>query len=195
MAAMKSSFFALVSRMSLIERWGLMRSTVKEDVAQHTLQVAMLAHALCTIENELFDGKYDAPLAAVYALYHETAEVLTGDLPTPVKYYDKAINTAYKRIERRAEEKILATLPDELRPAYTPIVIADDCEELRLVKCADKLCALIKCVQERKAGNTEFDVAYESTLKELQSSEYKSVAYFMENFLPAYSESLDILLT
>ena len=192
---MTSKFFAFLDRMKLIDRWALMRNTTKEDVAQHTMQVAMIAHALCVIENTLYGGKYDADRAAVIALYHESAEVVTGDLPTPVKYYDDNINKAYKNIEARAEEKLLGTLPDELKGAFAPLVSPDKkSPEYRLVKCADKLCALIKCVEELAVNNNEFKNAYEATEKILRSAPEKSVKYFLDVFIPAYSMSLDYLL-
>lgn len=192
---MISKFFAFLDRMKLIDRWALMRNTAVEDVAQHTMQVAMIAHALCVIENTLFDGDYDAEHAAVTALYHEAAEVVTGDLPTPVKYYDEDINRAYKNIERRAEQKLIDTLPDALKDAFAPFVKPDKKDkEYAIVKRADKLSALVKCVEELAVGNTEFKNAYDATLKSLEGVPEKSVAYFLETFMPAYSMSLDNLL-
>lgn len=172
-----------------------MRNTTAEDVAQHTTQVAMLAHALCVIENKLYGGNYDSEKAAVLALYHESAEVVTGDLPTPVKYYDTDINRAYKNIEHRAEQKLLDTLPAELKDAFAEYVQPDrKSAEIKIVKRADKLSALIKCVEELAVGNKEFEKAYEATVKELKSAEEKSVGYFLDVFIPAYSMSLDYLL-
>ncbi len=192
---MTSKFFAFMDRMKLIDRWALMRNSSTEDVAQHTMQVAMIAHALCIIENKLFGGDYDAEKAAVLALYHEAAEVVTGDLPTPVKYYDDDINRAYKNIEHRAEDKLIETLPPELKDEFAPFVRPEKtCKEYRLVKCADKLGALIKCVEELAVNNNEFQNAYAATKKELDAAPEKSVKYFMETFVPAYSMSLDYLL-
>ncbi len=192
---MTSKFFAFLDRMKLIDRWALMRNTTNEDVAQHTMQVALLAHALCVIENTLFGGALDANKAATLALYHESAEVVTGDLPTPVKYYDDDINRAYKNIEHRAEMKLIETLPDELKSAFSPFVQPDKTSaEYKIVKRADKMSALIKCVEELAVGNNEFKNAYESTIKELESASEKSVGYFLDVFLPAYSMSLDYLL-
>ncbi len=192
---MKSKFFAFLDRMKLIDRWALMRNTSTEDVAQHTMQVAVIAHALCTIENKIYGGELDAEKAAVIALYHETAEVVTGDLPTPVKYYDADINRAYKNIEHRAEQQLIDTLPEELKDAFKVYVQPDkDSREYRIMKCADKMSALIKCVEELAVGNNEFKSAYEGTLKELQSAPEKSVAYFLKVFIPAYSMNLDSLL-
>lgn len=194
---MVSKFFAFLDRMKLIDRWALMRNTAVEDVAQHTMQVAMIAHALCVIENTLFPSgtPLDAEKAAVLALYHESAEVVTGDLPTPVKYYDGDINRAYKNIEHRAEQKLVDTLPSELKAAFSCYVKPDKaCHEYVYVKRADKLSALIKCVEELAVGNKEFEKAYASTLESLTGVPEKSVGYFLETFIPAYSMSLDSLL-
>lgn len=192
---MVSKFFAFLDRMKLIDRWALMRNTAVEDVAQHTMQVAMIAHALCVIENTLYGGKLDAEKAAVLALYHESAEVVTGDLPTPVKYYDQDINRAYKNIESRAEQKLIDTLPSELKSAFAPYVKSDKSEaEQIIVKRADKMSALIKCVEELAVGNKEFEKAYDATLKSLESVPERSVKYFLDVFIPAYSMSLDSLL-
>ncbi len=172
-----------------------MRNTTTEDVAQHTMQVAMIAHALCVIENTLFGGMLDADKAAVLALYHESAEVVTGDLPTPVKYYDADINRAYKNIEHRAELKLIETLPEELKSAFSECVQPDrKCAEYVFVKRADKMSALIKCVEELAVGNAEFKNAYDATASELNGATEKSVKYFLDTFIPAYSMSLDYLL-
>ena len=192
---MTSKFFAFLDRMKLIDRWALMRNTSVEDAAQHTMQVAMIAHALCVIENTLCGGKLDANKAAVLALYHESAEVVTGDLPTPVKYYDDDINRAYKNIEHRAEQKLINTLPEELKAAFAPCVTPEKSSaEYVFVKRADKMSALIKCVEELSVGNKEFEKAYEATAESLKSVPEKSVAYFLDTFIPAYSMSLDSLL-
>lgn len=192
---MVSKFFAFLDRMKLIDRWALMRNTSVEDVAQHTMQVAMIAHALCVIENELYGGKLDANKAAVMALYHESAEVVTGDLPTPVKYYDADINRAYKNIEHRAERKLVETLPEELKHAFAPFVSPEkDCPEYVFVKRADKMSALVKCVEELAVGNGEFKKAYDATVASLADVPEKSVKYFLDVFIPAYSMSLDSLL-
>ena len=192
---MVSKFFAFLDRMKLIDRWALMRNTSVEDVAQHTMQVAMIAHALCVIENTLYGGALDAEKAAVLALYHESAEVVTGDLPTPVKYYDADINRAYKNIEHRAEQKLVDTLPDELKNPFAPFVKSDkSAPEQAYVKRADKLSALIKCVEELSVGNKEFEKAYDATLASLRNVPERSVKYFLDTFIPAYSMSLDSLL-
>lgn len=192
---MVSKFFAFLDRMKLIGRWSLMRNTTTEDVAQHTMQVAVIAHALCVIENTLYGGDYDAEKAAVLALYHESAEVVTGDLPTPVKYYDSDINRAYKNIENRAERKLIDTLPSELKVAFEHCVQPDkNSAEYKMVKRADKLSALVKCVEELAVNNAEFKNAYDATVADLEKAEERSVKYFMDVFLPAYSMSLDYLL-
>lgn len=192
---MVSKFFAFLDRMKLIDRWALMRNTSVEDVAQHTMQVAVIAHALCVIENKLYGGAYDADKAAVLALYHESAEVVTGDLPTPVKYYDADINRAYKNIEHRAEQKLVDTLPPELKDAFAAYVKPDkSVAEYAIVKRADKLSALIKCVEELAVGNKEFEKAHSATLESLTNVPERSVKYFLDVFVPAYSMSLDSLL-
>lgn len=192
---MTSKFFAFLERMKLIGRWSLMRNTTVEDVAQHSMQVSMIAHALCVIENELYGGNLDANKAAVLALYHESAEVVTGDLPTPVKYYDADINRAYKNIEHRAEKKLIDSLPDELRGAFAQCVQPDKTTpEYAMVKAADKMSALIKCVEELAVNNNEFKSAYDATAKQLNEMPQKSVRYFLDTFIPAYSMSLDHLL-
>ena len=186
------NFFAYLYRMRSIERWNLMRSTVKENVSEHSHSVAVLAHALGVVNNLVFKGNVDPDRLAVYALFHETSEVMTGDLPTPIKYYNPDIKTAYKAIEAVACEKMLGMLPEELRPAYDPIVRADATEyELRLLKAADKLDALIKCVDEVKCGNREFSKAERSIRTTLEQSELPEVAYFMEKLVPAFSLTLD----
>ena len=151
-----SHFFAYLSRMRFIQRWALMRNTAPENVQEHSHQVAVLAHALAVIRNEKFGGHADAGAVAVAALYHDASEILTGDMPTPIKYDNPAIRKAYKAVEAVAEEKLLHMLPEEFQPVYAPILTVTDPETERLVKAADKLSAYIKCVEELKAGNSEF---------------------------------------
>ena len=151
-----SHFFAYLSRMRFIQRWALMRNTAPENVQEHSHQVAVLAHALAVIRNEKFGGHADAGAVAVAALYHDASEILTGDMPTPIKYDNPAIRKAYKEVEAVAEEKLLHMLPEEFQPVYAPILTVTDPETERLVKAADKLSAYIKCVEELKAGNSEF---------------------------------------
>lgn len=189
---MKSRFFAFLSRMKYIDRWGLMRSSVKENVAEHSLQVAWVAHALAVIENKYFGGSFDACKVGMAGAYHETGEVITGDMPTPIKYFSPEINTAYKKVEKVAEKRILSTLPKDLLESFQPLVQPSD-EEKKLVKYADKLTAYIKCVEETAAGNAEFKQAYKSIEEELKSYNSKSVLFFIDTFVDAYRLTLDEL--
>ncbi len=189
---MKSHFFAYLSRMRFIQRWALMRNTAPENVQEHSHQVAALAHALAIIRNEKFGGHADAGAVAAAALYHDASEILTGDMPTPIKYDNPAIRKAYKDVEAVAEEKLLEMLPPELRPVYEP-VLRPDGETERLVKAADKLSAYIKCVEELKAGNNEFRDAADQTRAALEGYGLPEVAYFLETFMPSFSLTLDQL--
>ena len=190
---MKSHFFAYVSRMRFIQRWALMRNTGAENVQEHSHQVAVLAHALAVIRNEKFGGQVDPGQVAVVALYHDASEILTGDMPTPVKYFNPEIRTAYKQVEAMAEQRLVELLPEEFRGVYGPIVSNADPEIGKLVKAADKLSAHIKCVEELKAGNLEFREAAEQTRKELESYDLPEVGYFLETFLDSFSLTLDQL--
>ena len=164
---MKSHFFAYISRMRFIQRWALMRNTAPENVQEHSHQVAVLAHALAVIRNEKFGGAVDPGAVAVAALYHDASEILTGDMPTPIKYDNPAIQHAYKEVEAVAEKKLLHMLPQELQSVYVPILTPADAEVEKLVKAADKLSAYIKCVEELKAGNREFEAAARQTREAL----------------------------
>ena len=190
---MRSHFFAYVSRMRFIQRWALMRNTAPENVQEHSHQVAVLAHALAVIRNEKFGGSIDPGLAAAAALYHDASEILTGDMPTPIKYGNPAIQSAYKDVEAVAERKLLAMLPEELRGAYAPVLTAVDPEVARLVKAADKLSAYIKCVEELKAGNAEFREAAAQTRKALEGYGLPEAEYFLETFMDSFSLTLDEL--
>ena len=190
---MKSHFFAYISRMRFIQRWALMRNTAPENVQEHSHQVAVLAHALAVIRNETFGGTVDPGAVAVAALYHDASEILTGDMPTPIKYDNPAIRSAYKDVEAVAERKLLNMLPEELRGAYTTVLTEVDPETERLVKAADKLSAYIKCVEELKAGNTEFREAAAQTRRALEAYELPEVAYFLETFMDSFSLTLDEL--
>jgi len=190
---MRSHFFAYVSRMRFIQRWALMRNTAPENVQEHSHQVAVLAHALAVIRNEKFGGCVDAGQVAAAALYHDASEIITGDLPTPIKYYNPAIRGAYKDVEAVAEAKLLSMLPEELRPAYAGLLSPADGEVRTLVKAADKLSAYIKCVEELKAGNGEFREAAEQTRRALEAFGLPELTYFMETFLPSFSLTLDEL--
>ena len=190
---MKSHFFAYISRMRFIQRWVLMRNTAPENVQEHSHQAAVLAHALAVIRNEKFGGCVDAGAVAAAALYHDASEILTGDMPTPIKYGNPAIRGAYKDVEAVANGKLLAMLPEELHSAYAPLLTEVPPETERLVKAADKLSAYIKCVEELKAGNTEFREAAAQTRGALESYGLPEVAYFLEVFMDSFSLTLDQL--
>ena len=190
---MKSHFFAYLSRMRFIQRWALMRNTAPENVQEHSHQVAVLAHALAVIRNEKFGGQVDPGAVAVAALYHDASEILTGDMPTPIKYDNPAIQGAYRDVEKMAEQKLLGMLPQELREVYAPILTVPDEETRRLVKAADKLSAHIKCLEELKAGNLEFRQAAEQTRRALESYDLPEGRYFIDTFLESFSLSLDEL--
>ena len=189
----KYHFFAMVNRMKLIDRWALMRNTSKENIAEHSHSVAVIAHALALIGNKKFGKDYDADRAAVLALYHDTTEVITGDMPTPVKYYNDNIKNVYKDIEAVAGERLLAMLPDEFRDDYRPVFEQQeaDGELWKLVKAADKISALIKCVEENRMGNREFDLALKAQEEKIHAIDLPEVQYFSEHFLPSYYLTLD----
>lgn len=190
---MSHSFFAYIARMKYIGRWGLMRSTVPENIQEHSHMVAVLAHALAVIRRDKFGGTIDPGHVAAVALYHDAPEIFTGDLPTPVKYANPAIRDAYKAVEQSAADRLVAMLPDEMRPAFGQLLSETDPEVLALVKAADKLSAHLKCLEELKAGNREFQQAAEQTLRALESYRLPELDYFMETFLPAFQLTLDEL--
>lgn len=191
---MSNNFFAYLSRMRYIDRWGLMRNTFLENIQEHSHMVAVLAHALAVIQNEKFGGSLDVGQAAIAGLYHDAPEILTGDLPTPVKYDNPAIKEAYKAVESVAADKLLTMLPPDLAPAFAPYVKEElEPELLRVVKAADKLSAYLKCVEEVKAGNQEFRQAMEQTRAALRRMELPALDYFMEHFAPAFQLTLDEL--
>lgn len=187
-------FFAYLSRMKLIDRWSLMRCVRRENVQEHSLQVAMVAHALAVIKNKYFGGKLSPDTVALYAIFHDATEVLTGDLPTPVKYYNAEIRGAYKEIEDHSTEQLLKLLPQELRDEYRPFLkgTPSDDETLAIIKAADNLCAYIKCLEELAAGNNEFSRARKTIEEKINKlSSRKEVAYFLEHFIPGFSLTLD----
>lgn len=187
-------FFAFISRMKYIPRWSLMRSTVQENVQEHSHMTAVLAHALGLIRRDVFGVPCDPEHLAAVALYHDAPEILTGDLPTPVKYHGAGIKAAYDEVEALAVEKLLGELPEALRPAYRALLTAErDPTEYELVRAADKLSALIKCVEERKAGSREFLSAETATRKKLAELHLPEADYFMEHFLPGFEKNLDEL--
>jgi 5'-deoxynucleotidase len=193
---MSQSFFALISRMRYINRWGLMRNALPENIQEHSHMVAVLAHALAVIRRDIFGKPCDVNACATLALYHDASEILTGDLPTPIKYYSSDIVEAYRKVERTAAEKLLNLLPVELRNAYKPLLSPDVGDDLYpLVKAADKLSAYIKCIEERKAGNNEFLSAEAQTRKLLEEMDLPELNYFLENFIPAFELTLDELDT
>lgn len=178
--------------MKYIKRWSLMRSSREENVMEHSYEVTMIAHALALINNKIFNGTADPFKTAMIAQYHETGEVLTGDLPTPIKYFNPEIRDAYKDIEHVSCEKILKMLPEELYESYREVILPDkESEEAKLAKYADKISAFLKCVDELKAGNTEFKKAKCTIEKELKSYKSKEVDYFLKEFAPAFSLVLD----
>ncbi len=189
----KYNFFAMVNRMKLIDRWALMRNTSKENIAEHSHSVAVIAHALALIGNKEFGKNYNADRAAVLALYHDTTEVITGDMPTPVKYYNDEINNVYKDIESVAGERLLAMLPEDYRADYKPFFEQQEADKelWALVKVADKISALIKCVEENRMGNREFDLALKAQEEKIKAIDLPEVKYFREHFLPAYYLTLD----
>ena len=178
-----SGFFAMISRMKYIDRWGLMNNTKTENISEHSLETAILAHALVNIANVRLGEALDAERAAVIALFHDASEILTGDMPTPVKYYNPEIRDAYKVVERVAEDKLISMLPEDLRDVYRPVISNDDEVLERYVKAADKLSALIKCIEEVRMGNNEFLKAKEATEKSLDCMELPALDIFMKELL------------
>ena len=191
---MANEFYALLGRMRYITRWGLMRNTFSENIQEHSHQVAVLAHALALIRRDVLhlDGP-DPDKCAVAALYHDVSEILTGDLPTPIKYYNPDIKDAYKQVERIAGQRILDMLPPQLRQSYVHPILEDDEALLPIVKAADKLSAYIKCIEEQKAGNTEFDSAAAQTMQAMRNMHLPELDWFIAECLPAYSLNLDQL--
>ncbi len=191
---MGNEFYALLGRMRYITRWGLMRNTFSENIQEHSHQVAVLAHALALIRREILklEGP-DPEKCATSALYHDASEILTGDMPTPIKYYNPDIKEAYKKVEHIAGNRLLEMLPPELRSHYAPYVLEEASDALAIVKAADKLSAHIKCLEELKAGNTEFDSAATQTKKALEKMQLPELDWFMANCLPAFSLNLDQL--
>ena len=190
---MQSRFYALISRMRYIGRWGLMRNTFQENIQEHSHMVAVLAHALALIQRDILHEPADPDRCASAALFHDASEILTGDLPTPIKYYNPAIKQAYKQVEAISCEKLLALLPEELRSSYRPLLLESDEQVTRIVKAADKLSAHIKCLEELKAGNAEFDSAARQTRQALEQMHLPCLDYFMEHCLDAFRLTLDEL--
>lgn len=187
---MSNNFFAYLSRMKYINRWSLMRNTRLENLSEHSLETAIIAHALCIIANTYFGESLNADLAAAKAMFHDSSEIITGDLPTPVKYYNPKIKKAYKEIESIAEDKLLSMLPGELSKIYEPYFKEKSPEDMR-VKWADKISAYIKCLEEKKSGNAEFLSAEKTILEAILEIDAPEVKFFMENFIESYSLTLD----
>ncbi len=190
---MSSSFFAYMFRMRYIARWALMRNTRTENVEEHSYEVAVLAHALAVVGQEVFHKEVNPDRVATVALFHDAPEIITGDLPTPIKYFNPAIKSAYDQVEAVAQDKLLGMLPQELVEVYTPLVRGSDPVVRRYVKAADKLAAWLKCMEERKAGNTEFAQAEEETLSALRSMDMEEVTWFLEHMGEAFGLTLDQL--
>ena len=190
---MSHSFFAYIFRMRYIARWALMRNTRTENVEEHSYEVAVLAHALSVIGRDVFHKDLDPDKTAAAALFHDAPEIITGDLPTPIKYFNPDIKGAYKQVEQISCQRLLSMLPQALRESYTPLLFEDDPQVSQIVKAADKLSAYIKCVEELKAGNLEFKKAGEQTYEALRQNPLPALAYFMERFLPGFHLTLDEL--
>lgn len=192
---MNSHFFAMMSRMKYIERWALMRNSEKENISEHSLEVAMIAHGLAVISNVRLGNNLNVEKAALIGLFHDSTEIITGDMPTPVKYYNDDIKEAFKEVEKKAADKLLSYLPEDMKLYYEPLFFKaeEDAYLWKLKKAADKLSALIKCIEEEKAGNTEFKTAYQSLYESIKVMNLKEADIFMEEFLPSYKKTLDEL--
>lgn len=190
---MRNHFFAYISRMRYISRWGLMRNTSTENIQEHSHMVAVLAHALALIRRDVFGGSVNPGAVAAAALYHDAPEIFTGDLPTPVKYFNPEIRDAYRQVEEVSAKKLLSMLPEELAASYRSLLLEEDPQVRELVKAADKLSAYIKCAEEQKAGNAEFKQAAAQLKEYIDASKLPEVRYFTEHFLPSFSLTLDEL--
>lgn len=189
-----SHFFAYMSRMKFIQRWGVMRNTHSENIQEHSLQAAMLGHALAIIARDQFGRDVDPERVMALALYHDASEVITGDLPSPIKHHDPDLSSAYGRIEEAARVRLTSMLPASLRDAYRPLLAGKDRpEHLQLVKAADKLCSYLKCLEELNSGNEEFTHARDSIRREIEALDMAEVGWFMERFVPSFSLTLDEL--
>jgi 5'-deoxynucleotidase len=187
-------FFAFLSRMRYISRWGLMRNTLPENIQEHSLDVAIIAHALVMIRNTYYGGSLDPSRAAMYGVFHDASEIFTGDMPTPVKHFDPNLKKSFHQLEDKARRKLLEMLPSELAKKYEPLFFFDDEEEyVQVVKAADKIAALTKCIEEGKSGNHEFRRAETEHFEQLSASVLPEVTYFLEKLLPGYRLSLDEL--
>ncbi len=190
---MSKSFFAYISRMKYIYRWNLMRNSDRENIQEHSMQVTWIAHALALIGKKFFEKEYNMESVLALAAYHEAGEVITGDLPTPIKYYDKDIENAYKKIETMAVKKLLDMLPEELAEEYEDFLIPNKSPEHKIVKAADRICAYLKCIEELKAGNREFKKAKTSIHKSIIKMNMPEADYFMDHFTESFDLTLDEL--
>ncbi|MFA6947353.1 MAG: 5'-deoxynucleotidase [Eubacteriales bacterium] len=188
---MANSFFALLFRQKYIKRWSLMRNSEEETLSRHSMECAVLTHALAVVGNRIYGRSYDAAALALRALYHDAAEVFTGDLPTPTKYFSPQMRRSYADIEKSAVCSLLSQLPEELRGDFEPLLADADGDGAKIIKAADKLCALIKCADELKSGNAEFRRAYDTTEASLLAMDMDEVRYFMRELMPSFSLSLD----
>ena len=188
-----SSFFSMVLRMKYINRWGLMKNSRPETLSEHSLDVAIIAHALAAISNNRFGGNLNAERAALLALFHDASEIITGDLPTPIKYYNPSITCAFKDIENVAGQALYDMIPDDLKSEYDGVfsVKDEDAELWRLVKAADKISALIKCIEEETAGNKDFSKAKTSVLDAIKNMDCREADVFLEEFIPSFYLTLD----
>ncbi len=186
-------FFALISRMRYIQRWGLMRNTFQENIQEHSHMVAVLAHGLAMIDRQICGGDADPDRCAAAALFHDASEILTGDLPTPIKYYNPDIRQAYQQVEKVSARKLLGMLPEALQAGYEPLLLESDPAVRRIVKAADKLSAHIKCIEELKAGNLEFESAARQTREALEEMDLPCLDYFLANCLESFQLNLDQL--
>lgn len=192
MINLSSHFYAMMSRMKNIHRWGLMRNTRLENLSEHSLEVAFIAHALAIIRNRRFGGNVDANAVAVVAMFHDTSEIITGDMPTPIKYYNANIKNVYKEIEGNAEQRLISLLPQDLRDDFAPVYNPNN-EVEQLVKAADKISALIKCIEEKNSGNQEFVSAEKSTIESIKAMNLPEANMFLDEFMDSFSLTLDEL--
>lgn len=190
---MKSHFFAMLARMKYINRWALMRNTREENLCEHSMETAAFAHALALIKNKYFDGNLNAERASVLALYHDMPEIITGDLPTPVKYFSPDMKEVYSRVEENACKKLINMLPEDFKDDFSPLFFKEKEDEYlwKIVKAADKISALTKCLEEKKAGNTEFESALKSSEESLRNMQMPEVDYFLDTFIKSFLLTLD----
>ena len=186
-----NNFYGMLARMKYINRWGLMRNTINENIAEHSLEVAIIAHALAVIANTRFHKNLNAEHIAIMGIMHDTTEIITGDLPTPIKYYAPEIRDAYKKVEDIAAHQLLSEIPEDMQDSYRDILIEDDSVEWKYVKAADKMSSYIKCIEEKNMGNTDFEKAQETIKRSLDEMNMEEIKVFIDEFLPSYTMTLD----